>query len=395
MFGSSILEVVIGLVFIYLLYSLLATTVKEGLATLLGLRAKMLKKAISRMLDDGFNTPFSIVTIFSNFFNWVRKVCVDLFLFIVPLKRKGKEHNKLVDLFYDQPGIKYLGENLFYKKPSYISPQSFSKAVIDTLKKQGADTASDTSEYALIKAGIDRISEANETKKFIESLLADAGNDIAKFKSSLESWFNETMDRTTGWYKRQTQIIIFVIGLILTVIFNVDTLHIVKKLSKDKDARQSLVDLATSYSNNPKDTSKGSARLDSARAVFHYADSLIKGDIEDANALIAIGWNIPSRFDHRDMRKAGLEYKNELANCESCLKGLQSKDTLHPYVSLTPWHKVRYVLCMATSRPRKLLGFLITAIAISLGAPFWFELLNKLVQLRGAGKKPDEPAAKS
>ena len=36
----------------------------------------------------------------------------------------------------------------------------------------------------------------------------------------------------------------------------------------------------------------------------------------------------------------------------------------------------------------KAIGWLITALAVSLGGPFWFELLNRLVDMRGAGKKP-------
>jgi hypothetical protein len=394
MFGSSILEVVIGLVFIYLLYSLLATTVKEGMATILALRAKMLKKAIGRMLDDGFNKPFTIATVFSDVLNTFRNLFRNLFFFFFPLRVKRHLPTKLVDLFYDQPGIKYLGENVVYKSPSYISPQAFSKAVIDTLKDIGAVTADDSNDFSLIYAGIQNISDANETKKFILSLLRDANNDITRFTALLEIWFNETMNRTTGWYKRQAQLIIFAIGLTFAFVFNVDTLFIVKKLSKDKDARQSLVDLATSYVNNPKDTLKGSASRDSAKAVFHYADSLIKGDIQDANALIAIGWNIPSRFKHCNIHKGSSDSKSEAFNCEMCLKGLQNKDTLHPYVNLTAWHKVKYMVCMATSRPRKMLGYLITAVAVSLGAPFWFELLNKLVDLRGTGKKPEEIVAK-
>jgi hypothetical protein len=33
-------------------------------------------------------------------------------------------------------------------------------------------------------------------------------------------------------------------------------------------------------------------------------------------------------------------------------------------------------------------GYLLTAFAISLGSPFWFDLLNKLVQLRGSVQQP-------
>jgi hypothetical protein len=52
MFNSVALDVVIGLIFIYLLYSLLATVISEMIASVLGLRARNLKVAINRMLND-------------------------------------------------------------------------------------------------------------------------------------------------------------------------------------------------------------------------------------------------------------------------------------------------------------------------------------------------------
>ena len=55
--------------------------------------------------------------------------------------------------------------------------------------------------------------------------------------------------------------------------------------------------------------------------------------------------------------------------------------------------KVIYVLEKTGSTPRKWLGFLITAFAISLGAPFWFDLLNKFINLRVSGAKPDDKSS--
>src|ERR1039458_2372589 len=52
MFNNVALDVVIGLVFIYLLYSLLGTLLQEMIATNIGLRARILRKAINRMLND-------------------------------------------------------------------------------------------------------------------------------------------------------------------------------------------------------------------------------------------------------------------------------------------------------------------------------------------------------
>src|ERR1043165_438174 len=102
MFGSNILEVAIGLIFIYLLYSLLATSINEAIASYFGWRAENLKKAINRMLDD------------------------------------DSGDTSLSTKFYQEPLIKYLGESSFFgvikRKPAYLSAQNFSKNVMDLLK---------------------------------------------------------------------------------------------------------------------------------------------------------------------------------------------------------------------------------------------------------------------
>ena len=39
-------------------------------------------------------------------------------------------------------------------------------------------------------------------------------------------------------------------------------------------------------------------------------------------------------------------------------------------------------------------GWLLTAFAVCLGAPFWFDMLNRLVNLRGTGANPAEKDGK-
>ena len=53
MFNNVALDVFIGLVFVFLLYSLLATILQEMISTKLAFRSKVLEKAIIRMLEDG------------------------------------------------------------------------------------------------------------------------------------------------------------------------------------------------------------------------------------------------------------------------------------------------------------------------------------------------------
>jgi len=61
-----------------------------------------------------------------------------------------------------------------------------------------------------------------------------------------------------------------------------------------------------------------------------------------------------------------------------------------PDFAIKPFNKVVFILSETIQSPRKWIGFLITALAMTLGAPFWFDLLNKLVNIRSGGNKPKE-----
>src|ERR1017187_1886889 len=208
MFGSTVLEVTIGLVFVYLLYSLLATTINELIASLLKFRSKMLAKGIKRMLDDG-GEPI------------------------------------LKDLFYKTPLIKYLGRS-DNKKPAYLQARNFSQGLMDTLRNSASAFDMGMKEMDYIKNGLESIKNsrtkkdkdgnevkdasgkvilvASETVDYIYSLLMRAEGDLGKFQQSLETWFDDTMERVSGWYKRKSQLFLFIIGIVLAISFNVDSI---------------------------------------------------------------------------------------------------------------------------------------------------------------------------
>ena len=116
MFNSVALGVVIGLIFIYLLYSLLITIVQEIIATTLAFRAKILAKAIVRMLDDNDTETSFIKSRLSGFYNLV-------------FRTDQLKNKKFAKAFYSHPLIKYLAEDKYHSKPSYINAKNFSKVI--------------------------------------------------------------------------------------------------------------------------------------------------------------------------------------------------------------------------------------------------------------------------
>jgi hypothetical protein len=443
MINSPLLDVTIGLVFIYLLYSLLATSIKETIATLFGLRAKMLKKGIVVGMLSNTTKDGVLKSIFKGIGKYFKIIYQKIF-------RKREKKESLGTSFYLHPIIKNYGANRLYPLPSYIPTSNFSTILIDVLKQDFDSKIDDiikcnysnlsdteiaekkqnlqnTSDALKIKELLDYYSQYykdnpgksayidKETLQILQLHLSNSIFNIDLFIIKIEQWFNDTMKRVTGWYKRQTQVIIFVIGILVAVIFNVDTIEITSRLSTDKDARDKLVQMATQaadrYKDDPRvkktvtkegvaisDTSvAGTANNDSIFKVYlakvDSVKSLLNGDINKANSILAIGWGDFGK--QRDSTKVLKELQKKSVVVCIDQKVYTLKNSKHRHKILNSlynnnWikYKVGYVL-KETMRGRKFLGFLLTAFAISLGAPFWFDLLNKLVKLRSAGKKED------
>ncbi len=307
MFNSVAFTVVIGLVFIYLLYSLLATTIQELIASVLKWRAKMLEEGIRRMLDDNGQKILS-------------------------------------NQFFDHPLIKYFGrENSINQKsgsgPSYLTATNFSKVLIDMIQtgKEGIALTEQISSFFNEQTANRTL--APETMKIIQSYAAEAGNDITKFRASIEQWYDDMMDRVSGWYKRKTQLWLLIIGSTLAIVFNINTMGIVQKLSHDKDAANTLAIMASNYVKTNQSI-PGNDTTANADKYISIANKEINGEIKDANNVLGLG--------------------------HSYLFPAKSNNSF-----------IQYLVAVV--------GWLITALAISLGAPFWFDLLNKFVKMRGAG----------
>lgn len=392
MTGNVAFDIAIGLIFVYLLYSLYATVVMELIASVLGLRAKNLRYTLKRMLKNEKTYTGSrgvrytkkiladIVTTFSRIMGW----SVNL------------EDRNLYDAFREQPNVKYLGSGGFGGKPSYMAPETFSKGLIDSLK--GPQT--DFSLIDGVRSGLDRIFPAdNETKLHIISLLEDANNDPVKFRILLENWFNTTMERSSGWFKQTTQILLLVIGAFIAISSNVDTVAIIKKLSTDKDARQQLVQMAIEFSDKNKtlitqtqargDSNQQllNARLDSLKQVRE----MLRADLNKSQSILSSEWAVPDSvaWYQNDTASVGSDSVYMKLAENTFIRVHKTVDTAILRKVLPDSIKGSFIQVNAGSYKRHyatssshFLGFLLTILALSLGAPFWFDLLNKLIKLR-------------
>ncbi|MBW8333430.1 MAG: hypothetical protein K0M40_15495 [Prolixibacteraceae bacterium] len=390
MFNSIALDVIIGLMFIYLLYSLLATVFTEIIATQLGLRSRNLKEAIDRMLTDEENK------------GKLGRLWDSLRLIKNP-------KNKIIKNFYNHPEIKYLGSTGIFKTPSSFKAVSFSKTLMCVLFGDGPVTAEQIDEKWKViiknaknapeptptdpeeeiedpfKMGKNEKILDYESGKYIKSLWEESLGNIPNFKLLLEGWFNRTMDEATEWYKRKIQIVTFLVGFFIAWIFYVDTFTIVSKLSTDKQARDQMVSMANTYIENNK-TDEVNTQIDSARTEIDSQQlnsllevkQVLEQDIDNAHTILGMGAWLPDTVTVITT-KSGVSYIPYIDNfiCKH-------KTPVNGKIAFSRYDKWKYLFGLLYHH---FWGFFITAIAVSLGAPFWFDLLNKIMKLRTSKKE--------
>ena len=308
MFNSTAIEVVIGLVFIYILYSLLVTILVELVSSLISLRGQFLKKAIRRMLEGDDKSANK------------KPAAGD------QQDQLSEDSKAFVEEFWQRPEIRYLGNKFLWKKrpPSYISPTTFSATMVNVIDGSGKVKKKLKAYKKLLEEKIDRTG----TEDILYSFLVEAKGDADVFKRQLERWYNETMDRVGGWYKRRLQFFTFLLGLLVAFSLNVDTISIARKLTAESNIRMEMVKLATDYVSQADSS-------DATSIIVKEEMKEVIADIKHQESILSMEW---PPFDL----------------CDSAF-----------------W---LYVL-----------GCFITTIAISLGAPFWFDILNKVSKLRSAG----------
>ena len=205
--------------------------------------------------------------------------------------------------------------------------------------------------------------------------LADASEtSLTAFQNHLENWFNETMDRASGWYKRKMQIITFCVAFACCVAVNADALMIGKALWTNPQVTAKLASDAQSVAKLSPPTNLSTTKKD--------------------NPVVAGAAGSP------DVSKSPLEESKplppELLRSKTDVLGLIGWSGKLPWQSgynQTTEHRYPGNL---SDFFLKLVGLLATTIAASLGAPFWFGVLGKIVSIRNSGQTtPSSNAATS
>jgi hypothetical protein len=317
MFNSGILDVVISLIFIYLLLALACTAANELIEAKLKNRSKNLEKGIRELLSDETGEGLAC---------------------------RLYRHPLIYSLY---PG-NYEPNSPKNHLPSYIPAKNFSRALVSLVL---TDSHAPDSSINSLRAAIEQLDDNSKIKGALAALVNDAGDDIDKARKHIEEWYDSGMDRVSGWFKRYVQRNTIIIALAIAVALNVDTINIATRLSYDSTMRQSLVAAAQEYA-------KSSA---TAQTTSLQTDVMIAADCTSPECRV--------EQNLKEIQKLGLPL------------GWRADDIQNK--SIYDWLA-------------KILGLAITAFAVSLGAPFWFDMLNKIMVVRSTvkpqEKSPNEPA---
>jgi hypothetical protein len=297
MFGSQILEVAIGIVFVYLLLSLICSTANELVARMSALRSGTLEAGIHNLLSG--KTP------------------------------SGQE---LTDIFYEHPLIKGLYKQGWFDKlvgrkgkPSYIPSSTFALTLFDIFAPTDAAGPRALSD---VRNAVVNLPDS-ETRNTLLFLIDEAEGDLKKARENVEQWFNNAMERVSGWYKRNIQLITLGVAFIISAGLNADTFIIANSFYRDPTVRASVVSSAQEAAKQP----------------------------------------------------LSAESEQSLARMSQTLQQLQLP---------MGWSDPRMIPSKSIGWITKFFGLLFTTLAISLGAPFWFDLLGKIIRPTGKQEKTPE-----
>ncbi len=371
--GSPVIDLALGLAFVFGVTAALSSAVTELIARFLGLRGAYLLSGLRELLDSGTATtdlqnagadyramknmasgttrdqPSSVTgallggPILSS--QGMAGQISDRGLMLKPAKRPDRPAKLTAAPAADSRPRR---TGLFSQRrslPSYISATSFAEAVIDMLVPTG--TGQETM-MAAVAASAGRLPGDMPFKTSLEALINNADGDVSRFRASVERWYDDHMARVSGWYKRRVAKITLAVGAILVLLLNINTLTIGRTLYGDSTVNAAVSSVAAKVTNckNQSDPSCLAGLQAELSAATTAGLPVGWGTVRDCTAPHA-------RCDWLDQR------------------GIFSRH------GGSGW---QLLLAIA--------GFLVTIIALVPGARFWFDLLSKLGSLRASGPKP-------
>lgn len=341
---TGALTTLVAMIVVFLVFSIVVSGVNEWIAQATARRGQFLRLGLARIIDDD--------TVY----------------------RRVLHHPLIGGLYRDRAARG--------KPPSYIDPASFAQALASVVVERahiGKDKPALTP--AALREAVESLATAGSPLgRALRPILDRAGNDLDAALRGIADLYDSGMDRVGGWYKARTQKMLFVVGLALAVLGNVDSIELLAALSRSPSAAASIAQIGESAV--ATGTIGGVALTDLRSRPATEAETRSLGPVladmqQSTGSALPLGYAcLGQALEGNGVQSA---MRGSATSSSSCLHELQR--------TLTERSVVGWIL--------KLSGWLISALAATFGAAFWFELLSKATNLRGSGKKPERPALSS
>jgi hypothetical protein len=360
---NTYLETAISLVLIILMFSVITYVIQEVIAVNLRLRGKMLWRSLAQLLD-GHTLPGR---------------------FSLGKNLPGADIAPLTSELFGHGEIQSLQKNL-HTLPSYIPSSNFALAILDIIARKAPQKTDNL--YTDFNAGLKTLIDAKGNLPEVLKNLSDTSADLKELLGKIEKWFNNYMDRVSGWYQSHTVVTIRIIAIVVTLAFNLNLIKITREIASNSLLRSNLVGMAEQVTAHPETinlaysknfdqqiadiSNRYNREMDSARTAQekqqlneqmvterkNAADSYTQKSLATLDSLTSLmsAVNIPIGWNGASIKKDFMGTGNRV-------------DLLKTGMVLAGW--------------------LIAAGCLSMGAPFWFSLLMQFVNIRRAGVKPD------
>ena len=210
------------------------------------------------------------------------------------------------------------------KLPPHVAPETLSAVLLDVVAEDKLGKSYAACTPDEVRALAGKIDSEHPLQRVLETFTYGAGDLQENLKQRVAEWFDEGMTRVSGWYKRRVKIMLWPISVAVTVAMNASSFKMAAELWQNEALRIMIAHRAVEVADGGTETI-GDDALKQLRS-------------------FPIGW---------------------------CIKPDGSIELPDGWLD---WGNT-------------LLGWLVTVVAISLGAPFWFDLLGKVANLRGSGGK--------
>jgi hypothetical protein len=396
MFGIEALDVVIGMIFIYLLFSLFVSIINEVINSFLQIRGKELNSVIQNLVSDTLTDAIYKDSKIETF-----KVRSGKFNFGLSRFKTSKTEEIL---------------------PSELNAKEFSQALLRSINSNRG-----TNDVVTYLENLKNDNPHHVGLKYLVELAKSTSSSINKFEEEIENWYESNMVLATDWYKRKLRWIMLGFGFGLSIFFNVDSISIYKTLSDDPVARAALVNQAESFIDEYKNED-GKIILVDIDTTDHVNKFFIAKFLKDKRTELDSLYrkqltdslrNTTSLKDE-ELDKAicdslsiliedslTIAYPNILA-LESSYNDLAKLKTQQIEIASSTlglgWQiekrgglkkSINIEFNNLMDGILKIIGWIITALALSLGAPFWFDTLKRVINIKNEikGKEKSEDGA--